>query len=87
MFSKFNKCIWATGRLENKRRSKFEYEYNKIHTSYIILQFLHVPICVNRAIRRSSEIDGSRLPTYLFRNEIKRLQKFLSKIYLQSSTI
>ncbi len=34
-------------------------------TSWMILQFLQGPICVNRAIKSSSEIDGSRLPTYL----------------------
>ena len=31
----------------------------------MILQFLQGPICANRAIKSSSETDGSRLPTYL----------------------
>jgi hypothetical protein len=39
--------------------------YDKIRTSWMILQFLQGPICVNKAIKSSSDTDGSRLPTYL----------------------
>ncbi len=53
----------------------------KTHTSWMILQFLQGPIGVNRAIKSSSVIDGSRLPTYLLYRMKIRIINNIFKIF------
>jgi hypothetical protein len=55
----------------------------------MILQFLQGPICVNRAIKSSSDTDGSRLPIYLlYRTQTIMINNnFKNESYLQCSSI